>query len=90
MRCRDTAQLQLTMLHMCSYHGLMIDPLDTRSLRPAREAAGLNRLELAERAGVDETTILRIEKGGTDPRLTKTWAPIVRALTQSSMGGITA
>jgi predicted transcriptional regulator len=59
----------------------MIDPLDTRTLQAAREAAGLSRAELARRADVNETTILRIEKGDTDPRLDGTWAPLVRALT---------
>lgn len=62
----------------------MIDPLDLNSLKPAREAAGLSRAELAELAGVDETTVLRIEKGlankGVDPRLHSTWAPIVKAI----------
>ena len=62
----------------------MIDPLDLNSLKPAREAAGLSRAELADLAGVDETTVLRIERGldnkGVDPRLHSTWAPIVKAL----------
>lgn len=59
----------------------MIDPLNTRTLQAAREAAGLSRSELARRAGVNETTVLRIEKGDTDPRLDETWGPLVRALT---------
>lgn len=58
----------------------MIDPLDPKSLKPAREAAGLSRADLAEAARVNETTIMRIEKGDVDPRLDGTWAPIVRAL----------
>lgn len=56
----------------------MIDPLDIRTLLPAREAVGLSRAELAERAGVNETTILRIENGKTDPRTDGTWAKLVR------------
>ena len=70
----------LTVLHMCSYGRHMIDPLNPRTLKPAREAAGLSRADLARMAGVDATTILRIEKGDTDPRLDGTWAPLVRAL----------
>lgn len=58
----------------------MIDPLDPTTLRPAREALGISRAKLAAEAGVNETTILRIENGGVDPRLDGTWAPIVRAL----------
>jgi predicted transcriptional regulator len=65
---------------MCSYAAHMIDPLDPRTLEPARKAAGLSRSELARRADVNETTILRIEKGDVDPRLDGTWAPLVRAL----------
>lgn len=65
---------------MCSTVLHMIDPLDPRTLRPAREAARLTRAELAVAAQVNETTILRIEKGFVDPRLDGTWAPIVRAL----------
>lgn len=58
----------------------MIDPLNTRSLRKAREKAGLTRAELAALASVNETTILRIERGEVDPRLDGTWAPIVKAV----------
>ena len=58
----------------------MIYPLDPRSLKPAREAAGLSRAALATLANVSETTSLRIEKGDVDPRLDGTWAPIVRAI----------
>lgn len=72
--------MHFTMLHMCSYTAHMIDPLDPSTLKPAREAAHLTRAELAEKAGVHETTILRIESGGVDPRVDGTWAPIVRAL----------
>lgn len=68
------------MLHMCSYHPRMIDPLDPSSLQKARENAGLSRGELAKRAGVNETTILRIERGDVDPQVGRTWAAIVRAL----------
>lgn len=59
---------------------LMIDPLDPTTLLPARTAAGLTRSALAALAGVDATTILRIEKREVDPRLDGTWAPLVRAL----------
>jgi len=59
----------------------MIDPLDPKTLEPARKEAKLSRAELAAMAGVNETTILRIEKGDVDPRLDGTWAPLVRALT---------
>jgi predicted transcriptional regulator len=70
----------LTILHMCSYLLHMIDPLDPKSLQPAREAAKVSRAALASKAGVSETTVLRIESGGVDPRLDGTWAPLVRAL----------
>lgn len=68
----------------------MIDPLDPKTLKPAREAAKLTRGKLAELAGVNETTILRIESGGVDPRLDGTWAPIVRALQGITRSGIAA
>jgi predicted transcriptional regulator len=58
----------------------MIDPLDPSTLEAARKAAGLSRADLASAAKCSETTILRIEKGGVDPRLDETWAPIVRAV----------
>lgn len=58
----------------------MIDPLDPKSLKPAREGVNLSRADLAKLAGVNETTILRIENGDVDPRLDGTWAPIVRAI----------
>lgn len=58
----------------------MIDPLDPKTLKPAREKAKLSRALLAEKAGVNETTVMRIENGDVDPRLDGTWAPIVRAL----------
>ena len=58
----------------------MVDPLDPRTLQPARVAAGLSRAELAKASNVSETTILRIEKGEVDPRLGGTWALLVRAL----------
>ena len=62
----------------------MIDPLNPASLHDARLAANLTRSALAEMAGVNETTILRIERGDVDPRLDRTWAPIVRALQASA------
>lgn len=58
----------------------MIDPLDPKTLGPARKEANLSRADLAARTGIHETTIMRIEKGEVDPRLDGTWAPIVRAL----------
>lgn len=58
----------------------MIDPLDTKTLLRAREAAGLTRAELAKISGVHETTIQRIEKGEVDPRVDGTWSKLVRAL----------
>lgn len=58
----------------------MIDPLDPSTLQPARVAAKLSRADLATLASVNETTILRIEKGEVDPRLDGTWAPLVRAV----------
>lgn len=62
----------------------MIDPLDTSTLEAARKEAGLSRAQLAERSGVHETTILRIEKREVDPRTDGTWAPLVRALSVAS------
>lgn len=58
----------------------MIDTLNPLSLRAARENAGLSRFELAAMAKVSETTILRIEKGEVDPKVSGTWAQIVRAV----------
>lgn len=58
----------------------MIDPLDPKSLKKAREDAKLSRAELADLSKVNSTTILRIENGDVDPRLDGTWAPIVRVL----------
>lgn len=72
--------MHIAYLHICIYRSPMIDPLDPRTLRPARQVANLSRAKLAELAGVNETTIMRIEKGNVDPRLDGTWAPIVRAL----------
>lgn len=58
----------------------MIDPLDPKTLKKAREDAKLSRAELADLSKVNSTTILRIENGDVDPRLDGTWAPIVRVL----------
>lgn len=60
----------------------MIDPLDPRTLKTAREHAKLSPRELAELAGVHETTVTRIEAGKVDPRVDGTWAPLVKALQQ--------
>lgn len=38
-------------------------------LRAARRRAGLSQRELAERAGVPQSTVARIEAGLTDPRV---------------------
>ncbi len=66
---------------MCAYKlASMIDPLDPKTLRKAREDANLSRAELASRSNVNTTTIMRIENGDVDPRLDGTWAPIVRVL----------
>jgi DNA-binding XRE family transcriptional regulator len=40
----------------------------------------MSRAALAKEAGVNETTVLRIERGDVDPRIEGTWAPIARAL----------
>lgn len=58
----------------------MIDPLDPSTLERARKAAKLSRADLAAAVGVHQTTILRIENGGVDPRVDGTWAPLVRYL----------
>lgn len=58
----------------------MIDPLNPSTLEAARKDAKLTRAQLAEMASVNETTILRIEKGEVDPKLDGTWAPLVRAI----------
>ncbi len=57
----------------------MINPMDTKSLRPAREKARLTRAQLAEAAGVNETTIWRIETGKVDP-VSGPWRKIVAAM----------
>lgn len=59
---------------------MKIDPLNPKSLKPAREGANLSRAKLAELAGVNETTVMRIENSEVDPRLDGTWVPIVRVL----------
>lgn len=61
----------------------MFDPLNPRTLEPARKSKGLSRAALADLAKVSETTILRIEKGEVDPRLDGTWAPIARAIAET-------
>lgn len=81
--------MHFTMLHMCIYHGHMIDPLNPSTLKPAREALGLSRADLAAKSNVHETTIMRIENGTVDPRTGGTWAPLVRAI-QSDMGDNTS
>lgn len=58
----------------------MIDPLNTKTLEEARKAVNLSRGELAQRSGVHETTIMRIEKGEVDPRVDGTWAKLVRQI----------
>lgn len=50
------------------------------SLRKTRELIGMTVAQLAERSGVHQTTICRIEGGKVDPRHGSTWLPIVRAL----------
>ena len=62
----------------------MLDVLHPTSLEAARKAAGLSRGELAELSGIHETTIGRIEKGQVDPRVSGTWAPLVRVLKSKS------
>lgn len=70
---------------MCRYASRMIDPLDPKTLESARKVLGLSRADVAARAGVDETTILRIETRKVDPKLNGTWAPIVRAMQSFEM-----
>ena len=53
--------------------------MDPSTLFAAREARGLSRADLAKLAFTQDTTILRIE-AGKDPRVAKTWVPIVAAL----------
>ncbi|RLF21563.1 MAG: hypothetical protein DRJ68_03175 [Thermoprotei archaeon] len=57
-------------------------------LRRMRLMAGLTQRELAERAGVSQSLIARIESGTVDPRLS-TLRRILKALTPS-MGGLRA
>lgn len=57
-------------------------------LRRMRLMAGLTQKELAERAGVSQSLIARIEAGTVDPRLS-TLRKILNALT-SSIGGLKA
>lgn len=82
---QNRPHVHIANLHLCRYPAGMIDPLNTRSLQKARELAGLSRAELAGLAGVNETTILRIERGDVDPRVDGTWAPIVKVLAQRSL-----
>ena len=56
-----------------------LDVLDPSSLSAARKVRGLSRSDLARLAGVDASTIFRVE-GGQDPGVAKTWAPLVDAL----------
>ena len=60
----------------------MLNPLDISTLEEARKRAGLSRSELAERAGLDETTIWRIETGRLDPSVNRVWSRIVTAIKQ--------
>lgn len=71
-------------MHPCNhkspcYDASMINPMDTKSLRPAREKARLTRAQLAEAAGVKESTIWRIENGKVDP-VSAAWRKIIKAL----------
>jgi predicted transcriptional regulator len=58
----------------------MFDDLTPSALKDVRKKAGISTLQLAERSGVHQTTITRIERGDVDPRLSQTWTPIVQAL----------
>lgn len=53
-----------------------MDPGNT--LRQARRRAGLSQRELAERTGVPQSTVARIESGAADPR-TRTLDRLLRA-----------
>ncbi|MFD3802664.1 helix-turn-helix transcriptional regulator [Streptomyces sp. NPDC058619] len=48
-------------------------------LRTARTAARLSQEELAERAGIDRKTVVRLEGGASDARLT-VWMLLARAV----------
>jgi predicted transcriptional regulator len=61
-----------------------LNPLDPSTLQAAREARGLSRSDLAKLASTQDTTILRIE-AGKDPRVSKTWFPIVAALQATAL-----
>lgn len=53
-----------------------------RLLVLARRRAGLTQRELAERSGVPQSTIARIESGRTDPRM-RTLERLLRACNQT-------
>lgn len=46
--------------------------------------------ELARAASVRQTTILRIETNGNDPRTRMTWVPLVAALRAATLATATA
>ncbi len=56
-----------------------LDPLKPSTLSAARKARGVSRLKLAEMAGLDQTTVWRIEKGLVSTTV-ETWSAIVGAL----------
>ncbi len=58
-------------------------------IRRLRLKAGLTQKELAERAGVSQSLIARIESGTVDPRLS-TLKKILRALEEATKEGIKA
>ncbi len=57
----------------------MIDPMNIKSLRPARRYADLSQADLAKAAGTTANTIWRIENGRQEPKQ-KLWADIVSVI----------
>jgi len=53
-----------------------------RELRRLRKKAGLTQKELADRAGVSQSLIARIERGSVDPRLS-TYMKIIKVLQEA-------
>ena len=61
-----------------SEYAIVEDMKAARALRSARKRAGLSQRQLAEKSGVPQSTIGRIEAGSVDPRV-RTLSRLIRA-----------